>query len=281
MIRKDWIPARAEPLWHRAYTLEGRDQHDDFAARLDVQWRIHIDGRAPYEFEEQGRHAPFWVEKGTRQGRRWYTVRLRASHGLLREIGVPCRVHPDQPEKIDIDWSRAYDEHQPAWERMDAVGKGVTARTEGPLGKLLAPIQFAGLRKFTAQEQAQIDREVDAEVARVEKATGGSTDAHTAADVATLQAESQLIQAQQSEARTIRKRGVQCYATVIDVSGPSGPGSWFYTVRLEVHEPQGGSRVVEHRQGLNYAMVKRLAPGSRQRIHVDSADPQRIAFEGF
>jgi hypothetical protein len=164
---------------------------------------------------------------------------------------------------------------------MDAVAKGVTSRREGPLGKLLAPVQFAGLRKFSAQERAEIDREVDAEVARQDHATGGNATAETVVDTATLMAESELIQAQQKEAKQIRKGGISCYATVIDVSGPTGPASWLYTVRLEVHDPQGGSRVVEHRQGLNYAMVKRLAPGSRQRIQVDPADPQRIAFEGF
>ena len=283
MGRKDWIPARAEPLWHSA----GRDcggwvvLDQETKASLDVQWRIHIEGREPYEFEERNRAAPLWILKGERTGRRWYHPRLRATHGLLREVGVPCRVDPSNPQRIDIDWSRAYDEHQAAWERMDAVAKGVTSRTEGPLGKLLAPVQFAGLRKFSAQEQADIDREIDAEVARQDRATGADATAETVVDVQTLMAESELIQAQQKEAKQIRKRSIRCYATVLEVDGPTGPSSWLYTVRLEVHEPQGGSRVVEHRQGLNYAMVKRLAPGSRQLIHVDSTEPQRIAFEGF
>jgi hypothetical protein len=276
----DWIAARAEPVWHSANTITGAEGDDDFAAGLNVLWCIHIDGRPPYEFEEE-RRAPFWVMKGVRHGRHWYTVRLRATHGLLREVGVPCRVHPEKPDKIDIDWSRAYDEHQPIWDRMDAVAKEVTSRREGPLGKLLAPIQFAGLPKFTPQEQEAIARETEAELARYDKGTGVGAPGEAPVDVATLQVESQLIQAQQKEAKQIRKRGIPYYATVIDVSGPTGPSSWFYTVRLEIHEAQGGSRVIEHRQGLNYAMVQRLKPGSRQRIRVDSADPQRMAFEAF
>jgi hypothetical protein len=194
---------------------------------------------------------------------------------------VPCWIDPSDPKKIDVDWSRAYDEHAAAWERMDAVAKGVTSRREGPLGKLLAPVQFAGLRKFSAEEQAEIDRETEAEVARHDRATGHGAPGEAVLDTATLMAESELIQAQQKEAQQFRNRGNSCCATVIDVCGPTGPASWLYTIRLEVHDPQGGSRVVEHRQGLNYAMVKRLAPGSRQHIRVDPADPQRIAFQAF
>lgn len=171
--RNDWIPARAEPLWHQAYNIVGDlGATDDFAAGLDAQWRVHIDGREPYEFTEEGRRAPLWIIKGTGHGRHWFLIRARATRGLLREVGVPCRVDPDNRERIDIDWPRAYDEHQPFWDRMDAFSKGVTARREGPLGKLLAPIEYMRLPKLSPQEQAAIDREIDAEVARQDEATG-------------------------------------------------------------------------------------------------------------
>jgi hypothetical protein len=278
--KSDWLPARAEPLWHNAYNIVGaQGEVDDFAAGLDVQWRIHIDGREPYEFTEEGRRCPLWIIKGVGHGRRWFTIRLRATHGLMREVGVPCRVHPEKPHKIDIDWSRAYDEHQPIWDRMDAVEKGVTARRDGPLGKLLAPIEYMRLPKFTPQEQAAIDREIDAEVARQDKATGVGFAAEEYLDVGTLQAEGEFIQAQQKEAKRLRKKGRQVYATVVELSGPTGPGSWLYTVRLEIHEPDGSSRIVDHRQGMNYAMTQRLKPGARLKVRVDPVNPDSVAFE--
>ena len=164
--RNDWLPGRAEPLRHKAYPITGAEgEEDDFSAGLDVEWRVHVEGREPYEFSET-RRAPLWVIRGSRHGRRWYHVRLRASHGLRHEVGVPCRVHPEKPDKIDIDWSRAYDEHQPVWDRLDDHKKAYTQRAEGPLGKLLAPLEFAGLRKLSAEEQAEVDREVAERIER-------------------------------------------------------------------------------------------------------------------
>ena len=52
--KRDWLPARAEPLWFNAYRpTNEHHEEDDFAANLQVQWRIHIEGRTPYEFEEK------------------------------------------------------------------------------------------------------------------------------------------------------------------------------------------------------------------------------------
>ena len=278
--RNDWIPARAEPLWHQAYNIVGDlGATDDFAAGLDVQWRVHVEGREPYEFSEEGRRAPLWIIKGTGHGRHWFLVRARATRGLLREVGVPCRVDPDNRERIDIDWPRAYDEHQPFWDRMDAVSKGVTARRDGPLGKLLAPIEYMRLPKFSPQEQAAIDREIDAEVARQDAATGVGYEPEEYVDVQTLTAEGEFIKAQQKDAKRIRKNGIQAYADVLELSGPTGPGSWLYTVRLQVHDPATGPRVVEHRQGMNYAMTQRMKPGERLRVRINPLDRERIAFE--
>jgi hypothetical protein len=278
--KRNWIPARAEPLWHQAYNITGAEgEVDDFGAGLDVQWRVHIDGREPYEFTEEKRRCPLWIIEGTGHGRHWFTLRLRASHGLLREAPVPCRVHPDDPHRIDIDWPRAYDEHQPLWDRMDAVEKGVTARRDGPLGKLLAPIEYMRLPKFSTQEQEAIDHEIDAEVARQDAATGVGFEPEEYVDVATLQSEHEFITAKQKEAKRLRKHGYQAYATVVGLSGPTGPGSWLYTVRLEIHEANGGSRIVDHSQGMNYAMTQRMKPGARLRVRVDPANPDNVAFE--
>ena len=265
MLRKrDWIPARAEPVWHRAYEFVGADDsHDPFEGRLDVQWRIHIEGREPYEFHEL-RRAPLWTIKGQRTGRRWFQPKLRASQGLLREVGVPCRVHPDKPEKIDIDWSRAYDEHKPNWDRLDAHGKAYTQRAEGPLGKLLAPLQYAGLRKLTPEEQAEIDSEVTERIEREERLP---PEQQAVVD------ENEWIAAHGQDAVRLLKEGQRASATVAELRPPV-EGSLVWTIALEVE----GLGRVEHRQALNDRWAALLAPGSQTAVAYDPADPSRMTL---
>jgi hypothetical protein len=265
MGRKDWIPARAEPLWHRAYTIvSGEGLDDDFAAGLDVQWRVHIQGRDTYEFEEKGRRVPFWVMKGSGHGRHWYTLRRRATHGLLREVGVPCRVHPEKPYKIDIDWSRAYDEHQPAWDRKDHRAKAYTQRAEGPLGKLLAPIEFMGLRKLSPEEQAEVDREVEE---RIERENRLPPEQQAEVD------EVEWIAAQGRQAKRLFKAGRRASATVTALSAPP-PGSLVWTIALEVE----GLGHVEHRQAMTESWAAQLPPGAQTSVAYDPADPAQLTL---
>jgi len=261
----DWIPARAEPLWHEV-SPDGRWAVGDVetGASLDVRWRIHIDGREPYEFEEKSRSAPRWVVKGERTGRRWFHPRLRASRGLLREVGVPCRVHPDKPEKIDIDWSRAYDDHKPAWDRLDAHGKVYTQRAEGPLGKLLAPLEYAGLRKLSPEEQAEVDREV---AERIERENRLPPEQQAEVD------ENEWIAEEGRHARRLHKEGRRVGATVTAIA-PPGPRSIVWTIALEVE----GIGHVQHRQALNAAWAAQLQPGAETAVMVDPADPSRMTL---
>jgi hypothetical protein len=264
--RDDWLPARAEPLRHRAYTITGAEGgQDDFAAGLDVHWRVHIEGREPYEFSET-RRAPLWTIRGGRHGRRWYHVRWRASHGLLREVGVPCRVHPEKPHKIDIDWSQAYDDHQPAWERRDHVGKAYTQRAEGPLGKLLAPVEYARLRKLPDHLQAEIDSEVNERIAR---------EAQLPPEQQAEVDEIEWIAQQGVEARRLWKDGRRTPARVTALEPPA-PGSLVYTIRLDVQ----GLGAVGHRQALNDAWAAQLQPGMETVVMVDPADPTRLTLHG-
>lgn len=66
--RKDWLPARAEPVSHWAYeATDAQGLDDPFRARLEVTWRVHVSGREPYEFSELIR-APTRTIKGARVG---------------------------------------------------------------------------------------------------------------------------------------------------------------------------------------------------------------------
>lgn len=278
-LRKDWLPARAEPVWFNAYQATGAEgETDDFVATLEVQWRVHVDGRAPYDLPQRTITAPFWVIAGANRGRRWFNPRVRATHGLLREIGVPCRIHPEQSDKLDIDWSSAYDDHEPAWDRMDAVAKGVAQRRDGPLGKLLAPLEYMRLPKYTAAEQAEIDREAEAEAARIDRTVGIGVDSREQADVQTLMAENQLIQAEMKERKRLRKHGIKGFADVLGIDGPTQPGSWLYTLHLQVMDPRGGTRVVVHRMGMNDAMVQQIGRKGRVQVRIDPNDPDNVSL---
>ena len=262
--RRDWLPARAEPVTYQAYEVHDSLGLDNpFNARLEVQWRVHVDGREPYEFWET-RNAPLWTMKGHRTGRRWFQPRLRASQGLLREVGVPCRVDPNNPEKIDIDWSRAYDDHQPAWNRLDARSKAYTQRAEGPLGKLIAPIEYLGLRKLSDEEQAQAERDVAERIereARLPPAQQAEVD------------ENEWIAAHGMEARRLFKEGRRANARVTALAPPA-PGSMVWTISLDVE----GLGAVEHRQALNDAWAAKLQPGAETAVMFDPADPSRMTL---
>ena len=260
----DWLAGRAEPLTFQTYEVHDAMGLDNpFNARLEVQWRVHVEGRQPYEFWET-RNAPLWTMKGHRTGRRWFQPRLRGSQGLLREVGVPCRVHPRNPEKIDIDWSRAYDEHQPAWDRLDARAKAYTQRAEGPLGKLIAPIEYLGLRKVSAEEQAQIDSEVAERIEREERLPP---------EVQAQVDENEWIAAHGQDAARLMKEGQRASATVAELRPPV-EGSLVWTIALEVE----GLGRVEHRQALNYRWAAMLAPGSQTSVAYYPADPARMTL---
>jgi hypothetical protein len=260
----DWLPGRAVPVTHKAYEVHDAEGLDNpFNARLEVQWRVHVDGREPYEFRE-ARNAPLWTIKGHRTGRRWFQPRLRGSQGLLPEVGVPCRVHPKNPEKIDIDWPRAYDEHQPAWDRLDARAKAYTQRAEGPLGKLIAPIEYLGLRKLPPAEQAEVDREVTERIAREERLP---PEQQREVD------ENEWIAAHGMEARRLFKEGRRVPATVKAITPPVPP-SIVWTISLDVE----GLGRVEHRQAMNDRWAATLPPGSQTSVAYDPADPSRMTL---
>lgn len=274
--RSDWLPARAEPVWFNAYrAVDGTGQTDDFGATVEVQWRIHMDGRAPYDLPQRRITGPLWIIEGERRGRHWWNPRVRPTHGLLREIGVPCRVHPEQANRIDIDWSAAYDEHEPAWDRMDAVEKGVAQRRDGPLGRLLAPLEYARLPKYTREEQAQIEREADAEAARIDRTVGIGQEP---GDLQTLQAEGELIQAEIKERKRLRKQGIEGFADVLGIDSPTQAGSWLYTIHLQVIDPRGGTRVVQRRMGMNDGMVQQIRRKGRVKVRIDPQDPDNVSL---
>ena len=112
-----------------------------------------------------------------------------------------------------------------------------------------------------AEEQAQIEREVEERIEREERLPPEQQ-----AEVD----ETEWIAAHGMEARRLLKEGTRATATVRALTAPP-PGSLVYTLTLDVE----GIGTVEHRQALNDAWAAMLQPGAETAVMYDPADPQR------
>ena len=121
---RGWMPARAFAVQHRSYergqsSSEGEHLHT--SRDLEVEWEVCRDGRDPYRFVET-RKAPGWVSSSRiGSGKRWFSVRLKRTYGLMPTVGLPCFVDPDNPHKLWIDWDAGYELHETAWKEHTAA----------------------------------------------------------------------------------------------------------------------------------------------------------------
>jgi len=152
-----WTPGRAFALRYRS--RERNPDSTKMHVELEVEWEVRVEGGEPYRFVET-RLGPVWVDRDhLGAGKRWFSVRLKRTYGLLPEVGMPCLVDPKNPQKLWIDWDAGYDLHGPAWQ----------ARTAG-----------APARRADAKEELR--RQDEAVVARAE-AMPKSPDVAALADV--------------------------------------------------------------------------------------------------
>jgi len=169
---RGWVPARAFPLRHSVYDTPnigpegGGESVFDSSFRMEVTWRVEVDGHEPYEVAE-ARSAPTWTLTGpVGAGNRWYKLRVRPTYGLMPELGVPCFVDPRDRTQLWIDWDKAYDEHVPAWEREARVRRGVSDR-DNPYDKVVGRIvnPFAG--KLREGEEELVEQRIASEAERM------------------------------------------------------------------------------------------------------------------
>jgi hypothetical protein len=129
---RGWLRARAFALQHAVRSHhygDGGAPEIETTMALRVRWRVEIEGREPYDVEED-RDAPAWAKagQGIGSGNRWYKVRIRPQFGLMPKLGVPCYVNPSDPAELWIDWDAAYEEHLPAWEQEARVRREIAKR---------------------------------------------------------------------------------------------------------------------------------------------------------
>jgi hypothetical protein len=80
------------------------------------------------------------------------------------------------------------------------------------------------------------------------------------------------------ERKRLRKQGIEGFADVLGIDGPTQAGSWLYTIHLQVIDPRGDTRVVSHRMGMNDAMVQQIRRKGRVKVRIDPQDPQNVAL---
>ncbi len=277
---KGWLRARAFPIRHRVYDNTGGADHGesvfDTSWVLGVLWRVEVEGRPPYELEEE-RSGPLWLQSGALgHGNRWYKVRVGAHYGLMKDVGVPGFVDPGDPSKLWIDWDRAYDEHTKAWEREARIRRAVSERTDNKFDSTLNRLNpFAGkmrpedeqlVEERVAQEQARAaaEREKWDEIRRQQSDLG-----HTPADGN----ESAELMRRIAELERIHKVGRKTKATVVTCVDT---GRTFANVPVfEIVFDIEGRRVeFEHVYGPR--LIKKYKPGVKVDVWIDPANPDAI-----
>ena len=280
---RGWLPARAFPLRHSVYShpdlgAERGETVIETSAGLTVVWRVEVEGRAPYELEEE-RSAPMWLHSNALgSGNRWYKVRVRPQYGLMSDLGVPGVVDPGDPARLWIDWDAAYAEHVPAWEVEARVRREAARRSgalEGTLERLGNPL--AG--KLRPGEEALVDERLARDAARARE-----QQAHYAELNRRRNAEKGIVPAPEGEGKElmrlieeqtrIQQDGRKTRAKVV---ARSEPGRTFANVPVVelTFEIEGRQVRFEHIYGPRHA--KRYQPGKEVDVWIDPADPNAIS----
>ncbi len=271
-VRASGTPARAFPLrieW--ATGGDGGDEQSWLGGQADVRWRIEIDGAQPYEIDDTI-SAPGWVRPSHR-GKGVLGVRWRPGRGLDPALGLPCRIDPDEPQAIAIDWDAGYDEHARRWDELDGELRHV-GRRRGGLGGALDSVLLRGAPEPDAERAADLDR-ADDEAIAAEQATEEAA-CTVAAPVAAAMDEREIVAAQMAEAKRLRKHGVRTTARILgcDDTGQRLVGLPVWRISGELE----GGGVAEQRVAMAERSCRKFRPGGSVTAWVDPHDPSRATF---
>ncbi|MBJ7328628.1 MAG: hypothetical protein JHC95_01955 [Solirubrobacteraceae bacterium] len=270
---KGWLPARAYPVKHATYEHhnndpEGGESVIETSAGLTVTWRVELDGREPYEFQEE-RTGPTWLLSGfTGGGKRWYSVRVRPQYGLMKDVGVPCVVNPENFSELWIDWDTAYDEHVPAWNREARVQRAKAegeSRYDGAFDRIFNP--FAG--KLRPEDEERLEQAIAEDKSRAAKWLPPEQIAQSKDQVTFKQ--------RLDELGRIKKEGRKVQATVVDIEDTGRKHGEVDVFNLTFELEDGGpprTVVFEHIYGPRH--LKRYKVGKRVDAWVDPLDPEAI-----
>lgn len=285
---RGWLPARAFPVHHRKWIPTGGHDGEsviDMSCRINVLWRVEVEGREPYEVEEE-RTAPMWVLPNSFAGggNRWYKVRLRRSFGLLPAVGVPCRVDPEHPGDLWVDWDAAYEEHEPAWAQQARVDRELSRRS-GVLDQVVDRVTSPLAGRLKPEDEPLIEEVEQAERERVAVQRGQLAKAEEAQMAAmgfgpVPPEERERYLALAAAGNRIYDEGRPARATVVanEDTGTTLANIPVFHLTLDVDDGPGGPRrvVYEHVNGPRHA--KRYKVGKVIDVRVDPGDPDAVTL---
>lgn len=287
---KDWLPARAFPVDHSAsdWPDTGADRGEtvfETSCCLRVTWRVEVSGREPYEFSEERRTAPTWVIPNAYggDGNRWYKVRLKRTYGLMPGVGVPCVVSPGDPEKIWVDWDKAYDEHEDEWDRQGRIKREV-ARRDGGFDHLAARVAdpFAGKARGDELAEAESVREERDKGEKAREARMKAEGEYRAAEMGfgPVDADEKAEHIRRTdELSRLTREGRPARAMIVSRTDTDRRLANVPVVEFVFDIDDGGTtrRVTfEHVWGSRHA--NRYKPGKEIAVRIDPADPEHIGL---
>lgn len=274
---KGWLPARAFPVKHSAYEHQKNDPEGgetmlETSAGLTVTWRVELDGRAPYEFSEK-RTGPTWLLQGiTGGGKRWYSLRIRPQYGLMKDVGVPGVVNPQDPHELWVDWDRAYEEHEVAWAREARVQRE-KAKRSGTFDHVVDRV----INPFAGSLRAEDEERLEEAIAQERNGRAEAEGQWKWTPEAKHQAESLELKMRMEELQRIQKEGRRVPAMVVARAETDRTLAGVPVIVLTFEIVEDGRRrhvVFEHMYGPRHA--KRYTPGAQVDVWVDSLDPDAI-----
>ena len=236
---------------------------------------VRLPGREPYEVEGK-----FRVPKRAEN-----ISLLNIQNKLPEGLELPVRVDPSDADRVAIDWDRflaSPGRKQAMREGVESARRRQARQDLERKPKLAARIRASNTQAVQAWADAvraggmsreQFERTVSEEV---EAGRMDPADAEAARRALDAAAGAPAVPApDQRESARIRKQGRKTTATVLERAdtGQTHRGAPIHRLRLEVE-----GREVVHHEMLNDAWAALLEPGMATDVHVDPADPGRIAL---
>ncbi len=274
-----WLPGTVASLDH------GIASHADpgsGAATLEtsydlrVTWQVRLPGREPYLVDDE-RSCPVWVasHEAGGQGRRWYSLKLRKTHGLLRGVEIPCYIDPADPRGIWVDWDAGYAIHEVAWRQKSAVDRAVAERSN-PIDRIVNRVTDPFADKLAPEQQHLVDERiarVQAEHDRIRE------EAMSAAHNSTLSGVSPddkvLLDAFTAELRRIEAVGRRAEGRLVSLTDTGQVIATLPVRRLTIEIADPDPRLVHADVPLHQRMAKRYKPGTPLVVKVDPEDPDK------
>lgn len=287
---RGWIAGTVASARHTTTTHPDNDAESSgggdewpWSYLLDVVWDVRLPGRPVYQVVEE-RKAPVWTEPNAMggSGRRWYSLRLRRSYGLVVGVEMPCCVDPADATALWIDWDAGYEAHERAWQHRAALDKAVNAR-RGGLDGLLNRFADPFARRLDADQQTTVERQADQQVVQERAAQQAEWQrAVKAAEemrwAGVDSGERERFQALTGEHLRIDRVGRRVEGRLRSIAPTGAILVGLPVQRFEVDVVDPGPRVVGVELPLHQRYAKRYRPGARIVLKVDPADPDNAAI---